>query len=345
MDADEQILTKEKWLAMHEDGIITSDLDVYRFVYFGGVEHCIRKEVWPYLLGHYSFGSTLEEREKKDENCKHYYETTMSEWLAVEAIVRQRENEKQAQALAKISAEKSKSDPSSVKHVCRQIEMDEDDDIDNDVFEDHDFSDISDPREDYDQQEETELQNFEENIEETEAKKNSTTDSGNGEEENGYGFDNEAEENEKAKKKEASIVKSDVESEMEINEEKMVDHLAPVEESLKSSPSTSSYETVGAEFADIDELCIDDKPIRRNSEAHSDSDVIQPTHAVIITEAASLDMLQCDDEPTDGTSRKTSLMSPLNDDITVVASLDALQEPKSACVSPASSNGGVYSVS
>jgi len=71
----------------------------------------------------------------------------------------------------------------------------------------------------------------------------------------------------------------------------------------------------------------------------------QPATAVIITEAASLDALDVDDDPTEEfTSRKTSLMSPLNEDITVVASLDALQEPKSACVSPASSNGGVYSV-
>lgn len=25
-------------------------------VYYGGVEHEIRKEVWPFLLGHYKFG-------------------------------------------------------------------------------------------------------------------------------------------------------------------------------------------------------------------------------------------------------------------------------------------------
>ena len=32
-------------------------------VYYGGVQHDIRKEVWPFLLGHYKFGMG-----KKDMN-------------------------------------------------------------------------------------------------------------------------------------------------------------------------------------------------------------------------------------------------------------------------------------
>lgn len=126
--------------------------------------------------------------------------------------------------------------------------------------------------------------------------------------------------------------------------------------SIKSSPSTSSYETVGNEFADLVEGKLpeeEEEPLGQLSKFHSADDVrledepeeesSQPATAVIITEAASLDALD-DDLTEEFTSRKTSLMSPLNEDITVVASLDALQEPKSACVSPASSNGGVYSV-
>lgn len=150
------------------------------------------------------------------------------------------------------------------------------------------------------------------------------------------------------------------------------------------SPSTSSYETVGNEFTDMMEIgineneaeiqeskvseenkesdnegeCIEEEEDEQESSRkyHSVDDVRQgsktsdelakPMHAVIITQAASNDALELtEDQPTDETSRKTSLMSPMNEDITVVASLDALQEPKSACVSPASSNGGVYSVS
>lgn len=37
------------------------ELELLRLVYYGGVEHQIRKEVWPFLLGHYKFGM-----EKKD---------------------------------------------------------------------------------------------------------------------------------------------------------------------------------------------------------------------------------------------------------------------------------------
>ena len=32
------------------------ELELLRLVYYGGVEHEIRKEVWPFLLGHYKFG-------------------------------------------------------------------------------------------------------------------------------------------------------------------------------------------------------------------------------------------------------------------------------------------------
>lgn len=53
VDADDQGLTKEKWENLQVDGVISSEMDVYRLVYFGGVQHEIRREVWPYLLGHY----------------------------------------------------------------------------------------------------------------------------------------------------------------------------------------------------------------------------------------------------------------------------------------------------
>ncbi|XP_037936308.1 small G protein signaling modulator 2-like [Teleopsis dalmanni] len=414
LGVDEEGLTKEIWEAMHTDGVITSDMDVFRLVYFGGVQHEIRKEVWPYLLGHYSFGSTPEERAKHDETCKHYYETTMSEWLAVEAIVRQREKEKTAQAMAKLTAEKNKHAQEAGRRVSRQTEMDADD-LDNDVFEDHDFSDISDPGDDYD--EEMRIEN-EENMEMDDLanerdKKSSTTDSGNGEEEvcadivdTEVGI--EAQENEYLQSTELET-EAEKQSEQILVEFENIDDMEPltlqencfaadseVEAgltpdhggilvlSIKSSPSTSSYETVGNEFADMVDLNapinivaeteiqetvemeepLEEEEIPQDVEGenqriikyHSMGDLrtsidnteegdeeLKPTHAVIITEAASLDALQCDDEHTEETSRKTSLMSPMNEDITVVASLDALQEPKSACVSPASSNGGVYS--
>ncbi|XP_073833326.1 small G protein signaling modulator 1-like [Musca autumnalis] len=492
---NESGLTKEKWIALHEDGIITSHEELFRLVYFGGVAHEIRREVWPYLLGYYSFGSTSEERQKLDDTSKHYYETTMSEWLAVEAIVRQREKEKNAKAMAKISAENKRKNE---KHVSRQTELDQDD-VDNDVFDDHDFSDISDPGIDFDDdfpghiQEEKDSGNcddeelVEDDVEGMLREKEHNTineDYANeirekeGEEEvqvkearaEEVAADVEAKEEEQAEEAlEASEADEDVAEEatnitdeieetadvaddervQELNEESAEDDevfnptnrdkiIVALEEieplpfneqcfaesepengltpdqggmlllSIKSSPSTSSYETVGNEFTDmiemtanehememeevgieesedmeetskaIDETNVAEEEVEHAKESeeeenmatealeqedeealsnaprkfHSLEDIrrssmddvcSQPTHAVIITEAASIDALECTDEPTDETSRKTSLMSPMNEDITVVASLDALQEPKSACVSPASSNGGVYS--
>ena len=65
---------------------------------------CDYEQVWPYLLGHYPFGSTEEEREAQDSAVQAAYEATMSEWLAVEAIIRQRDKEMTAARIAKLSS-------------------------------------------------------------------------------------------------------------------------------------------------------------------------------------------------------------------------------------------------
>lgn len=52
--ANEEGLTREKWESMHDEGSIVSEMEVYRLVYFGGIQQDVRKDVWPYLLGHYS---------------------------------------------------------------------------------------------------------------------------------------------------------------------------------------------------------------------------------------------------------------------------------------------------
>ena len=386
----------------------------------------------------------------------------MSEWLAVEAIVRQREKEKNDKALAKISAENKRNGSQvTAKHVLRQTELDNGD-VDNDVFDDHDFSDISDPGMDFDDdimigiQEEKDSGNCEdeEDLMEQEEreflKKENVTNSIKEEQDNEFKEQDEQNDQEGEEKDAFEVNEqskdclatdepdSVVESQKAFEDNKLqmtidkpahivcdVDENEPLSLqehcfaesepeagltpeqggllllSIKSSPSTSSYETVGNEFTEMLEMAHDNglpveesvveifseptpieehhfeqKPDEGEEEEeameafemneieqnngntiqeesvrnyHSVEDVREMskmTHAVIITEAASNDALECTaDEPTEDTSRKTSLISPMNEDITVVASLDALQEPKSACVSPASSNGGVYSVS
>ena len=49
--------------------------------------------MWLYLLGHYEYGSTSTDRTDFDDTVHHQYEQTMSEWLAAEAIIRQRDQE------------------------------------------------------------------------------------------------------------------------------------------------------------------------------------------------------------------------------------------------------------
>lgn len=263
-------LTEERWRDLHdENGVVNLESEVHRLVYFGGVAHDIRKEVWPYLLGHYTFGQTPEERKELDENTRHYYETTMSEWLAVEAIVSQLDKEKTARAVAKLSSGGSASD-SKVKNGGVDVDVE----MENEVFEENGFSDLSDPE-----------------VEEDEEKEN--------------------EENSKKVPMEVEIAKVEV----------------PPIESIKSSPSTSSYETVGTDFVEC--------PM---------SPKMNPT-SVIVTDA-SIDVANV--LPTDKDVDMKENLEVLHEETappTSQNSLDALQEPKSACVSPASSNGGIYSVS
>lgn len=299
-------LTKSVWEELHTDGVVADETEVYRLVYFGGVDPEIRKEVWPYLLGHYSFGTTQEQREELDLNTHNYYETTMSEWLAVEAIVRQRDKEKTAHAVAKLSSESGSGD--RTKGVPMDCEME------NDVFETNGISDISDA-EDYDEERGQEATKF------------CTVGEGGAKERPPADEKKEFPEQEDKDEKEEDE-KMDVEGDKEKAEDG----------TRASTPSTSSYETVGNEFnADIDPSLIPSPMEQTNC------------HAVIVTKA-SIDIVNLPDDLDEivGGGVETSQLPSVSeeqvtDNIGVQGSnLDA---PKSNCVSPASSNGGVYSVS
>lgn len=41
--------------------------ELLRLVYYGGVDPSLRKEVWPFLLGHYQFTMSLNERKEVSE--------------------------------------------------------------------------------------------------------------------------------------------------------------------------------------------------------------------------------------------------------------------------------------
>ncbi|KAM4616484.1 small G protein signaling modulator 1 [Polymixia lowei] len=97
-------LTTKVWQTFLQDCTAYKEQELLRLVYFGGVEPSLRKEVWPFLLGHYQFGMSEVERKEVDEQVRACYEQTMREWLDCEAIVRQREKEQHAAALAKCSS-------------------------------------------------------------------------------------------------------------------------------------------------------------------------------------------------------------------------------------------------
>uniref|UniRef100_A0A8B9XIU5 Small G protein signaling modulator 1 n=1 Tax=Bos mutus grunniens TaxID=30521 RepID=A0A8B9XIU5_BOSMU len=121
-------LTAGIWEQYLQDSTSYEEQELLRLIYYGGIQPEIRKAVWPFLLGHYQFGMTETERKEVDEQIHACYTQTMSEWLGCEAIVRQRERESHAAALAKCS-----SGASLDSHLHQMMHRDST--ISNEVFE------------------------------------------------------------------------------------------------------------------------------------------------------------------------------------------------------------------
>ena len=79
------------------------EAEVYRRIYFGGIHPDLRKKVWPYLLGHYKWDFGPAEQAAADARVQEAYEHKLSDWMAIEAIVRQRDKEINAANIAKLS--------------------------------------------------------------------------------------------------------------------------------------------------------------------------------------------------------------------------------------------------
>ncbi|XP_037609567.1 small G protein signaling modulator 1 isoform X2 [Sebastes umbrosus] len=97
-------LSVEVWSRFLKDSSAYKEEEIHRLVYYGGVAPSLRKEVWPFLLGHYQFTMSEKCRLEIDEQMRTMYEQTMKEWQGCEAIVRQREGEKHAEAIARCSS-------------------------------------------------------------------------------------------------------------------------------------------------------------------------------------------------------------------------------------------------
>lgn len=82
--------------------------EIHVRTYLAGISASIRSQVWPYLLGYYKWANTTEEKENIDKKHKNQYENKLSDWMIIEAIVRQKDKETTAANIAKLSG---KSDP------------------------------------------------------------------------------------------------------------------------------------------------------------------------------------------------------------------------------------------
>uniref|UniRef100_A0A8C8ZE16 Small G protein signaling modulator 2 n=1 Tax=Prolemur simus TaxID=1328070 RepID=A0A8C8ZE16_PROSS len=120
-------LTKDVWSKYQKDKKNYKELELLRQVYYGGVEHEIRKDVWPFLLGHYKFGMSKKEMEQVDAVVAARYQQVLADWKACEVVVRQRERDAHPATLTKFS-----SGSSIDSHVQRLIHRDST--ISNDVF-------------------------------------------------------------------------------------------------------------------------------------------------------------------------------------------------------------------
>uniref|UniRef100_A0A673YF66 Small G protein signaling modulator 1 n=1 Tax=Salmo trutta TaxID=8032 RepID=A0A673YF66_SALTR len=62
-------LTAEVWQRFLQDCTAYKEQELLRLVYFGGVDPSLRKEVWPFLLGHYQFGMSEADRKESSQSC------------------------------------------------------------------------------------------------------------------------------------------------------------------------------------------------------------------------------------------------------------------------------------
>uniref|UniRef100_A0A8C5E753 Small G protein signaling modulator 2 n=2 Tax=Gouania willdenowi TaxID=441366 RepID=A0A8C5E753_GOUWI len=112
-------LSKEVWSKYQKDCKNYKELELLRLVYYGGVQHDIRREVWPFLLGHYKFGMGKKDMSQIDSRISERYQQVMREWKSCEVIVKQREKEMQSAIFAKLS-----SGSSIDSHVLRLVHRD-----------------------------------------------------------------------------------------------------------------------------------------------------------------------------------------------------------------------------
>ncbi|KAA8522997.1 hypothetical protein F0562_009420 [Nyssa sinensis] len=77
-------LGSEEWAAFFDsEGRVMDSNALRKRIFYGGVEHRLRKEVWPFLLGYHAYDSTYAEREYFVSIRKSEYETIKHQWQSI----------------------------------------------------------------------------------------------------------------------------------------------------------------------------------------------------------------------------------------------------------------------
>lgn len=77
-------LTREEWVTfLDSEGRVVDSKTLRKRIFYGGVAHELRKEVWPFLLGYYDYNSTYAEREYLQSMKKQDYEIIKRQWQSI----------------------------------------------------------------------------------------------------------------------------------------------------------------------------------------------------------------------------------------------------------------------
>ncbi|KAL9260043.1 TBC1 domain family member 15-like protein [Drosera capensis] len=77
-------LTPDEWAAsLDPEGRVKDPKALKKKMFYGGVEHELRKQVWPFLLGHHAYDSTYAEREYHHAMKKQEYENIKRQWQSI----------------------------------------------------------------------------------------------------------------------------------------------------------------------------------------------------------------------------------------------------------------------
>lgn len=97
---------------------------VNRLVYYGGIEDDrLRAQVWPYLLGHYEFGDSLETKRKRDDACRGAFESSARDWVKIERVIKERDNDILEANMAKVARRQQRERLMATGEICQDQQV------------------------------------------------------------------------------------------------------------------------------------------------------------------------------------------------------------------------------